>query len=78
MNCYQSIIEWQRAKEHYVYSHCGKYVISPIYGGLTRPESYIVSYENKRIGSGQTQRECKDVADEHAFVLILESAKHLR
>jgi len=33
--------------------------IEPVYGGLTRPESYKVLYNGIVVGSGQTQRECK-------------------
>jgi hypothetical protein len=44
-------------------SHCVHWWITPIYGGLTRPESYVVRLDNKVVGSGSTQRECKEVSE---------------
>lgn len=66
-------IRWKRSTVDYVESHNGLWWITPIYGGLTRPESYELRFKgaptNKQIdgwrvvGSGSTQRECKEVAE---------------
>jgi len=55
-------IRWKRADDGFVSSHCGLWQITPKYGGLTRPESYELHFNGKVIGSGATQRECKDIA----------------
>jgi hypothetical protein len=55
----QRPIRWKRPTEHFVVSHCGLWRITPIYGGLTRPESYQLLFHGQVVGSGQTQRECK-------------------
>jgi len=64
-------VRWKRAVEHYVESHCGRWWITPIYGGLTRPERYELKHNAtgvvggwKTVGSGQTQRECKADAED--------------
>jgi hypothetical protein len=57
-----SKIWWKRSTGDYVTSHCGRWDITPIYGGLTRPESYELRLDYKVVGTGQTQRECKEVA----------------
>jgi len=49
-----------------VESHCGRWHITPIYGGCTRPESYELRFDHKVVGSGQTQRECKWNAEQVA------------
>lgn len=63
-------VRWKRAVEHYVESHCGRWWITPIYGGLTRPERYELNHNAtgaigawKAVGSGQTQSECKSLAE---------------
>lgn len=63
-------IRWKRADEHFVESHCGRWWITPIYGGGTRPERYDLNRNEsgtvggwKVVGSGQTQRECKEDAE---------------
>ena len=63
-------IKWKRSTGDYVESHCGHWWITPIYGGLTRPERYELNHNAtltvggwKAVGSGQTQRECKAVAE---------------
>lgn len=56
-------IHWKRSTGDFVESHCGRWWITPIYGGLTRPESYVVRFDNKVVGSGSTQRECKERAE---------------
>jgi len=60
-------IRWRRSTGDFVSSHCGFWHITPIYAGLTRPESYELWFgasSRKRVGSGSTQRECKAVADD--------------
>jgi hypothetical protein len=54
-------IRWKRSTGHFVESHCGRWRIEPIYGGLTRPESYVLRLDGKAIESGSTQRECKAI-----------------
>lgn len=57
------MIRWKRSTGDFVESHCGTWWITPIYGGLTRPERYelrVKTADNwKAVGSGSTQRECK-------------------
>lgn len=59
-------VRWKRSTGDFVESHCGDWWITPIYGGLTRPERYELSVKTadgwKVVGSGSTQRECKEVA----------------
>lgn len=64
-------IKWKRSDGDYVESHCGRWWITPIYGGLTRPERYELRHNAsgtvggwKVVGSGQTQRACKAVAED--------------
>lgn len=60
-------IRWKRSTGDFVESHCGFWHITPIYGGLTRPERYELWFgaeSRRRVGSGSTQRECKAVADD--------------
>lgn len=62
-------LRWKRSTGDFVNSHCGFWHITPIYGGLTRPESYELWFGNgngpwKRVGTGQTQRECKAEAED--------------
>lgn len=63
-------IRWKRSSGDFVHSHCGLWHIAPVYGGLTRPESYALWFGLrdsggwKQVGSGQTQRECKSVAED--------------
>lgn len=58
-------IAWKRATGDFVESHCGRWWITPIYGGCTRPERYTLMFRSWRgeewrvVGSGSTQRECK-------------------
>ena len=55
-------VRWQRADDGFVESHDGRWSITPVYGGLTRPESFVLHYNSAVVGSGQTQRECKALA----------------
>jgi len=49
-------ILWKRSTGDYVESHNGTWWITPIYGGLTRPESYQLQTKTdggwKVVGSG--------------------------
>ncbi len=59
-------IRWRRSTRDFVESRCGFWHIIPIYGGLTRPESYELWFGAstwRRVGSGSTQRACKSVAE---------------
>lgn len=57
------MIRWKRSTGDFVESHCGAWWITPIYGGLTRPERYDLQVKTadgwKVVGSGSSQRECK-------------------
>jgi hypothetical protein len=62
-------IGWKRSTEDFVESHCGRWWITPIYGGTTRPERYDLRHNAsgevggwRVVGSGQTQSECKEEA----------------
>jgi hypothetical protein len=55
-------VRWKRPTGHYVESHCGRWWITPIYGGCTRPERYELRLDNRIISSGTNQRECKEDA----------------
>lgn len=64
-------VQWKRPTGDFVESHCGRWWITPIYGGLTRPERFELSHNAsgivggwKVVGSGSTQRECKEIAGE--------------
>ena len=64
-------VRWKRSVGDYVESHCGRWWITPIYGGLTRPERYELKRNEalivggwKTVRSGQTQRECKAAAED--------------
>lgn len=93
MSSVERAVRWKRSSGHYVDSHCGRWWITPVYGGLTQPESYILRRNHagiaraeaspftldlprgaapltfqsqmqwETVGSGQTQRECKEVAE---------------
>ena len=55
-------VHWKRSTGDYVESHCGRWWITPIYGGCTRPESYELRLDNRVVGGGANQRECKEDA----------------
>jgi len=55
-------VRWKRSTGDYVESHCGRWWITPIYGGGTRPERYELRFDNRVVGSGENQRECKKEA----------------
>ena len=56
-------VRWKRSTGDYVESHCGRWWITPIYGGCTRPERYELRLDKRVVGSGANQRECKEDAD---------------
>ena len=56
-------VRWKRSTGDYVESHCGRWWITPIYGGCTRPERYELRLDNRVVGGGANQRECKEDAD---------------
>lgn len=63
------MIRWKPADDGFVESHCGRWRITPIYGGGTRPESYSlfeVGADGRWTRRGwyePTQREAKEHAD---------------
>ena len=56
-------VRWKRSTGDYVESHCGRWWITPIYGGCTRPERYELRLDDRVVGGGASQRECKEDAD---------------
>jgi hypothetical protein len=56
-------VDWRRSTGDYVESHCGRWRITPIYGGCTRPERYELRLDDRVVGGGENQRECKEDAD---------------
>jgi len=66
-------VRWKRSTGDYVESHDGRWWITPIYGGCTRPERYELRHRGEPtdeqadgwrvVGSGSTQHECKAVAE---------------
>ncbi len=56
-------VRWKRSTGDYVESHCGRWWITPIYGGCTRPERYALRLDNRVVGGGANQRACKEDAD---------------
>ena len=55
-------VRWKRSTGDYVESHCDRWWITPIYGGGTRPERYELRLDNRVVGGGANQRECKEDA----------------
>lgn len=62
-------VAWCKPSNGFVRSKCGRFQIFPVYGGLTRPESFGLSFtsphsDRREIGSHiPNQREAKDEAD---------------
>ena len=60
-------VRWKHSTGDYVESHCGRWWITPIYGGCTRPERYELRFRRDDgwhvVGGGSTQRECKEDAE---------------
>lgn len=67
--------QWKRSTGDFVESHCGRWKITPIYGGLTRPERYELWLDGKRVGSGSTQRECKADAKQDEEIMAKKVAR---
>lgn len=62
-----NMIRWKPARDGFVESHDGRWRISPLYWGCTRPQVYELTYDGKAISSyNATQREAKDAAERHA------------
>ncbi len=60
-------IRWKRARDGFVESHDGRWRISPLYWGCTKPQVYELTRDGKRVASYcTTQREAKDLAEETA------------
>lgn len=58
------MIRWKRANDGFVESHCGRWRITPQYGGLTRPECFQLWLDDKLVsGWNQNQREAKEDAE---------------
>jgi hypothetical protein len=58
------VIRWKRANDGFVESHCGRWRITPQYGGLTRPECFQLWLDDKLVsGWNANQREAKEDAE---------------
>jgi hypothetical protein len=63
------LIAWCKPSNSFVNSKCGRFQIFPIYGGMTRPESFGLSFtsphgDRREIGTYfQNQREAKEEAE---------------
>lgn len=65
-------VRWQRARDGFVYSHCGRWRIVPLYCGGTRPELFDVYLDDRKVGSWcSTQKEAKEEAERIAVSLSL-------
>jgi hypothetical protein len=53
------LIKWRRSTGDHVESHCGRWRISPLYCGRTRPEAFLLWDHEKSVGEFQTQRDAK-------------------
>lgn len=59
-------VRWKRANDGFVESHDGEWAITPLYWGCTRPQRYELrrtANYSKVVGSGSTQKECKEAAE---------------
>ena len=45
-------VRWKRSTGDYVESHCGRWWITPIYGGCPRPERYELRLDDRVVGGG--------------------------
>lgn len=60
-------IRWKRADDGFVESRCGRWWITPLYCGCTRPQAYELRLDGKVVDSHcQTQRDAKTRAGEIA------------
>ncbi len=60
-------VRWRPANNGFVESHCGRYQISPLYWGCTRPQVYELRVDGEVVASYcANQREAKDCADDRA------------
>lgn len=75
------LARWKRSTgDGFTESHDGRWHISPIYGGLTRPESYQV-YDTKTkatFGREMTVTDAKLLVDDRLEVEGKRNAKHER
>ena len=62
----KSKIKWHRSIEGFVSSHCGNFQIEPRYWGSCSPQGYDLIQHgiNKIVVSLNTQKECKERANE--------------
>lgn len=65
-------VRWKRSTGDYVESHCGRWWITPIYGGCTRPERYQLRLDNRVVGGGATQRTQRECKEDAARIFALE------
>jgi hypothetical protein len=58
------MIRWKRSSDGFVESRDGRWRISPLYWGCTRPQMFELLRDGKRVASYcSTQREAKDSAE---------------
>ena len=59
-------VKWKRANDGFVESVDGQWAITPLYCGCTRPQMFELrrtSDYTKVVGSGETQKQCKERAE---------------
>lgn len=58
-------VKWKRPVDGFVHSHCGRWQITPLYCGSTRPQCYELRRDGVVVSGWCTsQREAKKVAEE--------------
>lgn len=57
------MLKWNKSREGFTESKCGKFNISPQYWGCCKPQNYIMQY-NGRQYSAETQKELKIKAEQ--------------
>jgi hypothetical protein len=61
-----AVVRWKRAAGDHVESHCGRWRISPLYCGRTRPEAFVLWDGERQLGEFMNQRDAKVDAEERA------------
>jgi hypothetical protein len=70
-------IFWNRSKEGYCTSKCGRFEIEPVFIGRTTPQAFNLYYRQTRFDSREkvayyadTQRDAKEAAERHAQKVV--------
>lgn len=70
-------VHWKRANDGFVESHCGRWRITPLYCGCTRPQSYELWFDNQSKGWYSSQREAKDDVRDRLAAKLLKGGAHV-